>query len=105
MNGLLFRAGVFFFVFSTISLTTQAKIVTYTPCPCSRAAQYSSQDGRRVVSSHRSASEKKAVLAQRAVLILKASPKERHAYLLRPEPIPSFILTRGVTPLRSPPFV
>ncbi len=104
-KGLLLYVGALLLLFGIVSLTTLAKIVTYTPYPCSRSVQYASQSGRRAVPNFRRVGDKKAVLAESAARARLARPNAGISCREFQEPLPSFAPTPGVIPLRSPPSI
>jgi len=103
--------GALILIFPLVSLTTLAKIVTYTPYPCPSSVQYASQCGRRVVPKFRRLANKKAVFAEPAARLPVARSVAPPDYFKRltdvedPELTPNLHFTSGLTPLRSPPLI
>ena len=104
-NGLAIQLSALFLLVALGSLTTLAKIVTYTPIPCSSAVQYSSNTGRRAIENHRRISNVREVLAQSASRIQEEISDARLAYHEDPELILFFKFSPGIRLLRSPPII
>src|SRR5690242_3979330 len=99
------RLSAFLLVFTLSTLTTIAKIVTYTPITVSSSVQYESQGGRRVIPKERSRIDAKKLVAQSPVPVEPQRPLVKFVSSKEPEISPVAICFLSPSPLRSPPVV
>jgi hypothetical protein len=97
--------SILFLICALSSLTTLAKIVTYTPIPVPSAIQYQSRGGRRVIPQQRQQIERKIIVVQSSFRSDAPRSVTQFAISEAPETNPSAKSFAAALPLRSPPVL